>query len=619
MNVKQSKVPQAVSVGFLLVSAALWARAEVAVSGELKQWHKVTLTVDGPMAKESDQQPNPFTELLLDVRFIHESGSPDYWVPGYFAADGQAADSSATQGTKWRAHLSPDKTGRWNYTVRFNGSKHDGESGSFTIAATDKTGRDFRGKGRLQYVGKRYLRHAGNGQWFLKAGADSPETFLAYQDFDGTVTNNRKKGPLKSWKAHIKDWKSGDPTWKGGKGKGMIGAINYLSGKGANAFSFIPYNAGGDGDNVWPHVSRADKLHFDCSKLDQWGIVFDHATSKGMYLHFKLQETENDDQKGPGKDQALDGGNLGPERKAYLREMVARFGHHLALNWNLGEENTQSLDQIREQAAYLRKIDPYGHLIVLHTYPSQHEKIYGKLVGDKKSLTGVSVQNSDVGKTHQDTLKWVERSEKSGHRWVVAFDEAGNAGAGSPPDPDWPGVAEVRKKNKASKKPLDMPSVNDVRSKVLWGNLMAGGAGVEYYFGYKLPQNDLKAEDWRSRDMTWDYSAIALDFFQENKIPFWEMSNSNALVGNTKKDNSAYCFSKKGEVYVVYLRKANGKQQLDLSETQNAFSLQWFNPRRGGLLQDGKLNRVTGGGQIDLGNPPSDLGEDWVVLLKAKK
>ena len=40
---------------------------------------------------------------------------------------------------------------------------------------------------------------------------------------------------------------------------------------------------------------RDDKFHYDVSKLDQWQIVFDHAQQKGLYLHFKLQETENDD------------------------------------------------------------------------------------------------------------------------------------------------------------------------------------------------------------------------------------------------------------------------------------------------------------------------------------
>src|SRR5690348_10232827 len=76
----------------------------VVVSGELKQWHKVTLTLDGPFAREKDAEPNPFTDFALTVEFTHESGTPKYKVPGYFAADGNAANTSADAGTKWRAH-----------------------------------------------------------------------------------------------------------------------------------------------------------------------------------------------------------------------------------------------------------------------------------------------------------------------------------------------------------------------------------------------------------------------------------------------------------------------------------------------------------------------------------
>ncbi len=356
------------------------------VDGELKQWHKVTLTLDGPFARERDIKPNPFTDYRMTVTFTHESGSPRYVVPGYFAADGNAANTSADAGNQWRAHLSPDKPGRWDYVVSFvsgpqiaiNGEKGtpvtscDGVTGRFNIAPTDKTGRDFRAKGRLQYVGQRYLRFAGSGEYFLKAGADSPENLLAYIDFDGTQSNkgNRARGgeakpaDLKGWQAHVADWRPGNPTWRNDKGKGLIGALNYLAHKGCNAFSFLTYNAGGDGDDVWPFVERGDKLHYDCSKLDQWGIVFDHATSQGLYLHFKLQETENDDAKGPGAVQSLDGGNLGPERKLYCRELIARFAHALALNWNLGEENTQSAAQQRDMAQFIRVVDPYQHHIV---------------------------------------------------------------------------------------------------------------------------------------------------------------------------------------------------------------------------------------------------------------
>jgi len=557
-----------------------------------------------------------------DVQFTHESGSPSYLVPGYYAADGNAGETSATTGNKWRAHLSPDKSGVWTYTVKFKGGESDGTTGKFSVSKTDKQGRDLRSKGRLQRVeGSRYMKFSGNGEWFLKAGADSPETFLAYEDFDGTRANNPKKCPLKTWSPHIKDWKEGDPTWKDGKGKGMIGAINYLADRGCNAFSFIPYNAGGDGDNVWPHTSRDEKLRFDCSKLDQWGIVFDHGTEQGMFLHFKLQETENDDLKGPGKEQALDDGNLGPERKAYLREMVARYGHNLALNWNIGEENTQSIEQIEAQAKYLREIDPYGHLVVLHTYPSQHDKVYGKLAGKKDILTGISMQNSDVKKTHEDALKWINKSQELGHPWVVAFDESGNAGAGNSADLDYPGMKKAIEKNNKSKKPQHIPTVDEVRIHTLWGTIMAGGTGVEYYFGYKLPENDLLAEDWRSRHKTWGYSGIALKFFQDNKIPFWEMKNHNELIDNDSfKD--AYALANKDETYLVYSANAISEKEqpmsIDLTGSKKAYSIKWFNPRDGGTLQTGSIDSTVGGKKVSLGLPPIDQDKDWVVLLTAQ-
>ena len=155
------------------------------------------------------------------------------------------------------------KAGVWNYLVSFTRGKNaaldgggeawkpfDGITGSFKIAASDKGGRDFRAKGRLQYVGKHHLQFAGSKEFFLKTGPDAPETLLGYADFDNTRAGKPDKVPLKSWDPHVQDWKAGDPTWKDGKGKGLIGALNYLAGKGVNAFSFLTYNAGGDGDNV---------------------------------------------------------------------------------------------------------------------------------------------------------------------------------------------------------------------------------------------------------------------------------------------------------------------------------------------------------------------------------
>ena len=55
------------------------------ISGELRKWHKVTLTFDGPATSET-ATPNPFTNFRLNVTFTHNSGSPTYVVPGYWAA-----------------------------------------------------------------------------------------------------------------------------------------------------------------------------------------------------------------------------------------------------------------------------------------------------------------------------------------------------------------------------------------------------------------------------------------------------------------------------------------------------------------------------------------------------
>ena len=623
------------------------------ISGELRQWHKVTLTLDGPETSETAVNPNPYTDYRLDVTFTHESGMPSYVVPGYFAGDGFAGRTSATAGNKWRAHFSPDKTGRWTWRASLRSgagvaigdtagvavTPFDGGTGTIQVAATDKRGVDFRGRGRLRYVGQRYLQFAGTGEYFLKLGTDSPETLLAYADFDGT-TATKPQGPIKTYADHVADWRQGDPQWQDGKGKGLIGGLNYLSGKGVNSLSFLPYNAGGDGDNVWPYVSRNDKMHFDISKLDQWQVVFDHAQAKGLYLHFKLQETENDDNRrgnafdgpgagrggggrgpGPGPGAApapaptgpvtesLDGGALGPERKLYLRELIARFGYSLALNWNLGEENTQTAAEQIAMAQYIKDTDPYDHHIVLHTYPNQLDAIYPALIGDRSALTGASLQ-IPWNAVHERTLKWIEAAAATGKPWVVANDEQGPAGLGVPPDPGYRGFTG----DNSQGKPVGY-SFHDIRKYVLWGHLMAGGAGVEYYFGYGLADNDIVGESFRGREKSWDFGRIALTFFREQRIPLIEMANVDELVGNPTHDNSRWAFAKRGELYLVYL-PTGGAADLDLSGISSRFSVNWFNPESGGALTRGAVTTVAGGGRVSLGEPPSRATDDWLVVVR---
>ena len=62
--------------------AAQRSTAAVAVSGERKAWHRVTLTFEGPQSHE-DGETNPFLDYRLTVAFTN--GVKSYVVPGFFA------------------------------------------------------------------------------------------------------------------------------------------------------------------------------------------------------------------------------------------------------------------------------------------------------------------------------------------------------------------------------------------------------------------------------------------------------------------------------------------------------------------------------------------------------
>jgi hypothetical protein len=182
------------------------AHAAAKVTGEREVWHGITVTFDGPSTSE-DATPNPFRDYRLNVAFTHVPSGKRYLVPGFFAADGNAAETSAKAGNKWRCHFTPDQPGEWRFVAGFRtgpdvamsldpepGARAapDGAAGSFRVSPSDKTGRDFRAKGLLRYVGEHYLRHAASGEYFLKGGADSPENFLAYFEFDDTFDTDAR-------------------------------------------------------------------------------------------------------------------------------------------------------------------------------------------------------------------------------------------------------------------------------------------------------------------------------------------------------------------------------------------------------------------------------------------
>ena len=597
----------------LFISCSTGNINTIEIEGELKQWHKVSLLIPGPETSEYAEE-NPFLDYRLDVTF--SNGNKVYSVPGYYAADGRAGETSARKGNVWKVHFRPDETGTWNYRVSFLKGKSiavmdgdvpseavagNGTEGSFEIEISDKTGPDFRSQGRIINGGKGYFRIQGTDEIWIKNGADSPENFLAYEEFDQTfrfgIRSELRDGEanpanqIHSYKPHLGDWKEGDPTWQEGKGKGIIGAVNYLHDAGINSIYMLTMNIRGDGKDVWPYSDHNERYRFDCSKLDQWEVVFDHMESLGIMAHFVLQETENE--------VLLDGGYTGIQRRVYLRELAARFGHHLGVTWNIGEENGpaewtpigQTHQQKVDMASYLRALIPWQSNIVLHTHSNdEHQDLYLVPMLGQGIIDGPSMQITNPMRVHERIRHWVEASEEAGERWVVCMDEIGHHSRGVMPDADDPGHDTVRKH-------------------CLWGSLMAGGAGVEWYFGYLYAHNDLDLEDFRSRDLWWKQSTIATGFIQQ--FPLEEMSSHDELVDIP----GAYCLARAGELYLLYLPSVTSPARLKMS-LPSPMQVHWFNPRNGGELLEGSVTELQGNGEQILGAPPSDPELDWVVVIR---
>lgn len=488
----------------------------------------------------------------------------------------------------------PDEAGKWSYRARFRKGEgvvvsddstegeptaFDGASGSFTVAPAEKSAPGFYAKGQLEYVGESYLRFAETGEPWLKGGADSPENLLAYADFDDTV-------PTHQYEPHARDFRIGDPTWKGGKGRNIMGALNYLASKKVNSVYFLTMNVIGDGKDVWPWISETNVAQFDCSKLDQWNLVFNHMDHLGLMMHVVHQEQEND--------QLLDGGELGPARKLYYRELIARFAHHPVIVWNLGEENTNTDAQRKAFAKYVRKTDAYHHPTVIHTFPNQVDPVYTNLVG-YPYLEGPSFQFGKASRTHKETVKFLTMARKAGRPWYACQDEIGPANDCVPPDAQ------------------DSERTEIIRH-ALWGNLMAGGSGVEWIFAYdtwpRIPAKhlDIACENWRPWDKLWNHTAVALEFFQR-QIPFTQMDAADKLLNST----NAWCFAKPGEVYAVYIF---GGAEVKLQLPKGTFTTQWFDIRDGGDLVPGES--LAGPGDVALGKPPTHSEKDWVALVKLK-
>lgn len=574
-----------------------------------QQFHTVTLNFNGP---ETDEMAavNPFSDFKLTVNFTHQESGQVISIPGFYAADGNAAESSATSGNVWQVKFSPQQTGTWQYQAALYQGKDialkidmanaslfplENAQGSFLVTRSDKEAPDFRAKGKLT-SNAGYFLFENSGEHWLKGGANSPENFLAFGDFDGTyrVSAAEREGEAKAnaelhqYANHSVDWNAGDLTWQQGKGKNIVGAINYLAAKGMNSLYFLTMNIGGDGKDVWPYVSHDNFKRFDVSKLAQWDLLFSYMQSKGILLHVVLQETENE--------RLLDGGNTGVERQLYFNELIARFGHHNALVWNLGEENgpaswspiAQNTQQRNAMAKHFSDADPFDHPVLIHThaYEPTRSEIIAPLLGNT-DFDGLSFQADKREQVPNLMREWRTKSKNAGQEWLITMDEIGAWHTGATTD-------------------AENPNHDSLRQYALWGAILYGAAGVEWYFGAKSPHNDLTSEDWRERENLWQQTKIAQDFFTQHSR-FWNFESCNEFneqLGFCAQDDT-------GATFIYYFADSD---YLVPQLSSNTYQVSWLNPMQGGELVDaGTL--TASDNKVLLEKPQSLSAGDWVVLL----
>ena len=488
--------------------------------GRFIKWDTLEIPLYGPHTAVPDEQNNPF-QIAVDVTFTGPEGQR-FVVPAFFDGDGIGGEV----GNVWKVRFSPDATGPWRFSSSSSHPLLGGYAGSFNVVAPDdcipyEPGGlpDFACAGRLQHERDSHYLKFIDGPYWLKGGLDDPENFIgsAFGDWDAKRA-----------------------------------AVDYLAERGVNSIYVITNNVNGDRKDTWPwagetqNEARQQSDRFDIARLAAWDTFFTYVQEKGVVLHIVL----DDDSAWHGYDHFL-----------YYREMVARFGHHPGLIWNIGEEANENYwdsEQIR-LGELMRDIDPYDHPITVHrkrTWP-----FLGNVAFDLTSLqlgdgasdfARVELPNSNrIVQTHR------ARSVELGHPIPIMVDET-------------PGMHRV-----------DEELQFKLRAQILYPIYLGGGNFELHYQDAYVRGGSLTIEDMAPM---LDDMLRARQFLES--LPFHEMAPCNALLAPLE---DAYCLGKTGDFYAIYLSRG-GDLTLDLPASAGQMQVQWFNPRTGDWSETETVN-----------------------------
>lgn len=607
--------------------------ANPVITGNNKVWQPIQIDfTGGPNLPQTNANPNPFTDFKLDVTFKSPTNEI-FKVPGFYRGSGT-----------WAVRFTPDVKGIWTFSTSFRSGPTvavsdslglpgycDGLTGEFNIQAADGNSTGFYKKGRLcidtpfTFVGGNitenttwgrdgspyildqtvivsgdvtltinggavvmmkpgtyvkseaggkvhaigpckfiaydsaaleaksyYLKTIGDGKHWIKGGTDSPEDFLAH-----------------SFTPH----------------GGVFGMLDYLKSRNVNSVYVLLMNIGGDGDNVYPYVSKTDLTHFDLAKLETWNQTFDYAQKSGVHLQFVLNEGEYTNKI------VLGANNFTLERKLFYREMIARFAYVNAITWNLCEEHdghqlVLQPEFIRLWADYIESLDAFNHPVTVHNWA---EDGWNPYYGDKR-FAAISYQYRPTSETFNGKVIELKANAKSaGLEVVINIDETHFS---LPYDNDTcvsPNNTWV----------IDC-GFTAVRKQMIYPVLFAGG-NIEL-----ILKGVLDLEDFSEYEPLWDYMWYARKVLED--LEFWKMVSHNELIGGIS--GKELCFTDNHD-YAIYL-PCGSNSSLAVAAGR-VFTLKWYDPRTGAYVKE---YTVTAGQGLDIGAPPYNNGEDWVVVLR---
>lgn len=383
--------------------------------------HVMTLGLLGPEISETTSAAirqlvgsTVYQDYRATLSIRHMVTKKKYTIPCYYNKNRNVAnveDTIATSGDVWLCHFIPSLSGIYNWYIDFyygsyiaaetmfhtnttiwNRAKFfDGMAGSFIIqenveeilTATTSSSSSYDNvlrNGRIQVKVDDMTNI--NGLYYMTSQQSMIDTIMAdtipnstnsiynilqYNEFDDTISNLS----FTEYTNYTNITSPDITTWKGGKGISLLGYINEHYANGTNAIVVNPTSS----SSSLPFIGSVDdtSYYYDTSKLAQWDIIFEYISSnKGMILLFQFDVISL--QSMYSNVNGTSSITLSYDYQIYIREMIARYSHHLNIIYHIMIPNstttnnpaTTNYNQTKLLIDFIRTIDPYRNPIIFN-------------------------------------------------------------------------------------------------------------------------------------------------------------------------------------------------------------------------------------------------------------